>query len=140
MSDHDEISDLNIRHFKLSSGEEIVAIVLDTAEATDTQLDESTINVQRPMQIEVRTREDSIAFLFHEWQPMAKSQVCMINPFHVISHVECMDQIKEQYLKIVAFSADDPVEYDPSAFFDDDSEDELNITFDSTSSHGNTYH
>jgi len=140
MSDHDEINGLNIRHFKLSSGEEIVAIVLDTSEATDSQLDESIISVQRPMQIEVRTRGDSIAFLFHEWQPMAKSQVCMINPYHVISHVECMDQIKEQYLKIAAFSADDPVEYDPSAFYDEDAEDELNITFESTSNPGNTYH
>lgn len=137
MSDK-ELDELNIRHFKLSSGEEVVGIVVDTPSSSDGSED-PILTVQRPMLLETQTHPDRVMFLFHEWQPISKHDTCFINPFHVISHTECSNSVKEQYLHIALHTTDDPVEYADGLDFD---ESPLKIRFDGVddSSSGNTYH
>lgn len=99
----DEFDNVNIRHIKLSTGEELIGVVLtDTPDRTD------VLYVQKPMLIKTYTDSETISFLFYEWQPLAESDVCFINPLHIISHVECSAQVKEQYLHVVLNNPDPP--------------------------------
>lgn len=131
-----ELDELNIRHFKLSSGEEVVGIVVDTPASQDGNSD-PILTVQRPMLLETQTHSDRVMFLFHEWQPIAKYDTCFINPLHVISHTECSNPVKEQYLHIALHTGSDSAEYADEL----DSESPLRIRFDGVDDpSGNTYH
>ena len=102
-----DIEDLNIRHFKLSSGEEVVGLVLSDTEVKEVGLtDPSLITLNRPMRLECIEKPDTTMFLFHEYQPMSKYPYSFLNPVHVISHAECADEIKYQYLQVCMGSPD----------------------------------
>jgi hypothetical protein len=88
-----ELQDTNIRHFKLSSGEEIISIV--SGKSNDNML-----VLEHPMCVHFEVTETGFKFMFSTWQPMAKDDTCYINPIHIISHVECSDEIKERYIRM----------------------------------------
>jgi hypothetical protein len=135
-----ELNDVNIRHFKLSTGEELIAIVLDQAELEDSDRSSILMALQRPMKIRTVEQEHSISFLFYEWQPLAKTDVCFINPTHVISHVECDNSVKEQYINVcVNGDPQPPAEPMDSESTDLDSELD-NLSFDPSSNNKTTYH
>ena len=90
-----ELDDVNIRHIKLSTGEEIIGLVL-----ADEKLSSELLTVQRPMMIKTVQKNDSMSFLFYEWQPLSKTDTCFINPVHIVSHVECDNEVKGQYVQI----------------------------------------
>lgn len=90
-----ELDDVNIRHIKLSTGEEIIGLVL-----VDEKLSSELLTVQRPMMIKTIQKNDSMSFLFYEWQPLSKTDTCFINPMHIVSHVECDNEVKGQYVQI----------------------------------------
>lgn len=93
-----ELDDVNIRHFKLVSGEDIIGIVLSEEDIGSENYEHELITLQRPMEIKMVNTDSGASFIFYEWQPLAKTDVCFINPFHVISHVECDDDIKGDYI------------------------------------------
>ena len=105
MSDTPEdasLDNINIRHFKLSSGDDVVGIVVDPSEVEELGLDEALIVLSRPMRIEIIERTDRTIFLFHEWQPISKYPYCFVNPSHVVSHTECDEGTKHRYVRIAA--------------------------------------
>lgn len=87
-----ELDDVNIRHFKLASGEELVAYVRGE--------DDHMIVLESPMELHMSMRDQSQAFLFTKWQPLAKTEICSLNPMHIVSHVECDNDIKERYVRM----------------------------------------
>ena len=93
-----ELNEVNIRHFKLVSGEDIIAIVLTEEDVGSENYNHDIITVQRPMEIKMVNTDTGTSFVFYEWQPLAKTDICFVNPFHVISHVECDDDIKGEYI------------------------------------------
>lgn len=106
-----ELDDVNIRHIKLSTGEEIIGLVL-----IDEKMSDELLIVQKPMMIKSVQRNDSMSFLFYEWQPLSKTDTCFINPVHIVSHVECDNEVKGQYVQICMNS-----EFDlPSSLSDED--------------------
>lgn len=115
-----ELDDVNIRHIKLATGDELIAIVLSDEEIGE---ESELLMVQRPMMIQFKMDPDGISFVFYEWQPLSKDDTCFINPFHIVSHVECSNSIKEQYINVCLNSSDDHYEYDE----DDEYNDELPI-------------
>ena len=133
-----ELSDINIRHLKLSTGEELISIVLDQQELVDSE-DQSSVELmvlQRPMKIHTVEKDDMMSFLFYEWQPLSKSDICYLNPMHVVSHVECDDQVKGQYIN-VCVNGDSILPSEPS----DDIESELDdMMVENVSTSGPTYH
>jgi len=132
-----ELNDINIRHFKLSTGEELISIVLDQQELLDSEDRSPELMVlQRPMKIQTVEKDDMLSFLFYEWQPLSKGDTCYINPMHIVSHVECDNQVKGQYIN-VCVNGDSPLPSEPS----DDLESELdNMMIDDAPSYGPTYH
>lgn len=104
-----ELQDVNIRHIKLVSGEQLIAIIHDQDTESDLMM------VQKPMLIKMSSHESGTTFVFYDWQPLAKTDTCFINPFHIVSHVECVDDIKEQYIKAcmnTSSDSDTDYEYD----------------------------
>ena len=131
MSEDVDWSEINIRHFKLSSGVDIIGMVIDPNDLEDdSMIDENMIILNRPMAVDVIEKSDRTMFLFNEWQPLSKHTHCFVNAFHVLSHTECSDDIKEQYIRVAVSSGADAL----------DTEDELeddgmpNIKIDSTGS------
>ena len=116
-----ELDDTNIRHFKLSSGEEVVAVV--AGKVTD-----KMITLEHAMRVHILLTETGYKFMFSVWQPMSKDDTCQLNPMHIISHVECANDIKERYVRMC-------IQQDQSDNTDDDNEfatdDEFDEHFDS---------
>lgn len=134
-----ELNDVNIRHLKLSTGEELIAIVLDQEEMEESDRSNNLMVLQRPMKIRTVEQEQSISFLFYEWQPLSKSDVCYVNPIHIVSHVECDNSVKGQYINVCVNGDPQP----PSEPMDSESDlnSELdNLMIDDPPSYGPTYH
>lgn len=87
-----ELSDIDIRHFKLSSGDEIISLVAKE--------EETAVILSQPMQMHSVINNQSQAYYFTDWQPMAKVNACAISKLHIISFVECADNVKEKYVRM----------------------------------------
>jgi hypothetical protein len=87
-----ELSDIDIRHFKLSSGDEIISLV--------SKDDTDVVVLQQPMKMHSNIGQNSQSYYFTEWQPMAKLNTCAISKLHIISFVECADDVKAKYVKM----------------------------------------
>ena len=87
-----ELNDVNIRHFKLSNGEELIALV----QGEQDQL----IKLESPMEVHREVRMNSQSFVFTRWLPLSKFDVCLLNPMHIVSHVECDNDVKERYVRM----------------------------------------
>lgn len=87
-----ELDEVNIRHFKLASGEELIAYVRGE--------DDHMIVLESPMELHSSMGESSQAFMFTKWMPLSKTDMCSLNPMHIVSHVECDNDIKERYVRM----------------------------------------
>ena len=87
-----ELNDVNIRHFKLSNGEELIALV----QGEEDQL----IKLESPMEVHREVRMNSQSFIFTKWLPLSKIDECLLNPMHIVSHVECDNDVKERYVRM----------------------------------------
>jgi len=131
-----ELNDVNIRHLKLSTGEELISIVLTNEEVSKEDAESDVVVLQRPMKIQTFEKDDMMSFLFYEWQPLSKGDTCYINPMHIVSHVECDNQVKGQYIN-VCVNGDSPLPSEPS----DDLDTELdNLMVEDAPSDKTTYH
>jgi len=108
-----ELNDVNIRHLKLSTGEELISIVLEQQELESQDQSPGLMVLQRPMKIQTFEKDNMMSFLFYEWQPLSKSDTCYINPMHIVSHVECDNQVKGQYIN-VCVNGNSPLPSEPS--------------------------
>jgi len=96
---NEDLDDINISHFKLGTGEDIIAIVLNEDSDDPNEDVDSLLRVQRPMEIKLMIDDDGNGmFMFYDWQPFSNSDTCMINPSHIISVVQCESSIKEEYI------------------------------------------
>lgn len=87
-----ELSDVDIRHFKFSSGDEVISMVAKE--------EENVIVLTQPMQMHSVINQQSQAYYFTDWQPMAKINACAVSKLHIISFVECADNVKEKYIQM----------------------------------------
>lgn len=122
-----ELDSTSIRHFKLSSGDEVIALVQGKTK-------ENMLIVECPMRVIVTLNDRGFKFVFTTWQPMAKDDICFINPLHIISYVECSNDIKEQYIRMCIGSVDN--ESDDHEHITDDHEEPPDESHDSLSAKG----
>lgn len=123
-----ELNDVNIRHIKLSTGDELIAIVLSDEETEN--VSSNLLVVQRPMRIRTVERDRAVSFLFYEWQPLSDDDVCYINPMHVVSHVECSNDVKGQYINVCVNGDIDETDEQQSDLFNTDSDFDLDSDLD----------
>lgn len=83
------IQSLNIRHFKLVNGDEIVALV-------SVKNDNNWI-LERPLVVSSNILG---SYQFSPWFPFSEAKVFKILKSHVIQHVPISDKAKESYVKL----------------------------------------
>jgi hypothetical protein len=88
----DELDDVDIRQFKLSSGDEIVGMVKAD--------DPTSVTVMQPLKLNSSNDEDFTSYSFVEWIPLSKEPICAISKLHIITFVECNNFIKEKYVRM----------------------------------------
>ena len=87
-----ELDDVDIRHFKLSSGEEILSLVVKE--------EDNTWVLSKPMQIHSIIDEDKQSCYFTQWLPLAKMSLCAVSRLHVVCAIECANDVKERYVRM----------------------------------------
>jgi hypothetical protein len=86
------LEELDVRHFKFVSGEEIVSCVISR--------NKDEYIIQMPLKIHVSTDNTKQHFFFTKWMPLADSDVCTINTTNIISQSSVADDMKYRYLTI----------------------------------------
>ena len=106
----EEAKSLNIHHFKMSTGDEIVALL--------SKKKDHNYVIEAPLVLVSVTTGDSYSYHFKEWFPLSDTDFIVLNKFHIVSHVEVDLNTKEQYLQtiinIATANYDEPDEYDIS--------------------------
>jgi len=83
---------VNIRHLKFVSGEEVIGIMSKDEDASWC--------LEKPLLLNMAPHPYKSTYFFSDWMPLAKEEVCTLNPSTIISHVECSDDIKERYIRV----------------------------------------
>lgn len=101
--DESPYSDLDIRHIRLSSGAEIIAMIGSLSDhlAPNTEMteeDETLLCLENPLQVHASITQKGQSFFFTRWLPLSKHDVCLISVMHIVTIVECSDSIKEKYV------------------------------------------
>jgi|TARA_R110000744_G_scaffold115670_3_gene216481 hypothetical protein len=84
----ESIKDIDIRHFKLTNGEDLICYVQSSTE--------HAFIVERPAV--VRLTSDGI-HTFGDWFPFSDKKMFKIMKKFVINHTEVVDETKESYIK-----------------------------------------
>ena len=84
----ESIKDIDIRHFKLTSGEELICYVQSSSE--------HAFIVERPAV--VRCASDG-TWTFGDWFPFSDKKMFKIMKRFVINHTEVVEETKESYIK-----------------------------------------
>lgn len=111
---NDELEDLNIRHLKLVSGDEVLALVRDI----DT--DRLNVIVERPLLIhnEIDTGSGIDRYFLSDYMPVSKSTIVHLSTMHIVAQCEVTLSVKDTYIKYcLNYESDGYVEKDGD--FDD---------------------
>lgn len=114
-----ELDEINIRHLKLTSGDELLAIV----NKYDRKL--GVIVVERPLVLNSFSLGGRESHYLADWMPVSKNNVVSIGIHHIVAHCEVTNNAKEAYIKFcLGQLEDDKMEPDddPYGDLDDDSE------------------
>lgn len=90
-----EYKDLNIRHFKLLNGEQIIALV--------SSKNEDNILVERPVSIQENVMG---GWRFSHWFPFSDSKMFKINKSNIMNHTEIENSLKGDYVRFVMTPVD----------------------------------
>lgn len=93
MSLRDEAESLDIRHFKLVTGDEIVALL--------SKVEGSSYITEVPLLLVQVNDGNAYSFQFKEWFPLSDANYVRFNKGHVIASQPTDLNTKEQYLKTV---------------------------------------
>ena len=88
-----EYEDLNIRHIKLVSGEEILALVSKVDSRRHLVL------VERPLAISCITMTSKESYYLSDWMPVSKEKLTAISATHIVAQAEVTDVAKEAYVR-----------------------------------------
>ena len=132
--DNEVYADLNIRQFKLTSGEDIIGLIAGVDKKT------AFILMERPLSlVHEILNDDQASIYFADWMPVSKSDVVQISPGHIVSQAEVNDKLKKAYIKwCLNYSKDDITSiHDYTDIGDDDSSalDYASIKVDSKTKH-----
>ena len=86
------LDELDVRHFKFISGDEIVSCVINQ--------NKDEYILQMPLQVHVTVEQSKQQFFFTKWMPLSKSDVCTINLSNVVSQSSVAEDMKYRYVSI----------------------------------------
>lgn len=104
------LDDIDIRVFKLTSGEEVISLV--------SKDENGFLSLESPLQVHKRVGKGSHAFAFSDWQPLGKTRgPVILNELHIVSTAFAEDEIKERYIRM---SLEIREQYDKNQLEDDE--------------------
>ena len=104
------LDDIDIRVFKLTSGEEVISLV--------SKDENGFLSLESPLQVHKRVGKGSHAFAFSDWQPLGKTRgPVLLNELHIVSTAFAEDEIKERYIRM---SLEIREQYDRNQLEDDE--------------------
>ena len=104
------LDDIDIRVFKLTSGEEVISLV--------SKDENGFLSLESPLQVHKRVGKGSHAFAFSDWQPLGKTrEPVILNEIHIVSTAFAEDEIKERYIRM---SLEIREQYDRNQLEDDE--------------------
>jgi hypothetical protein len=106
-----ELKSLNIRHFKLTSGDELIALVSSVDES------KRAVYVERPLLLRSNTVDDTDTYYLSDWMPASTEVLTAINILHIIAQSAINDQAKLSYIK---YCLEEPRGKATEDLFDDD--------------------
>jgi len=109
---------INIRQFKLSNGEEIIALVNE-------RTDNGEYIIERPFKISSGMVG---GFYFHPWFAFSSQKMFKLSKDKILYHVEIDEEIKSEYIKLAAESSS-PRSHSPRLRSKDDILEELQMEF-----------
>ena len=122
------LDNIDIRHFKLTNGDEIVGLVRGH--------DESQVFIEFPLLLNIISLSpEKEQYYYTEWMPMAGDQLIKVYFGSIVAQSKCTDQFKEQYIRTALRLKETPTNVLNE--MDDDFEDEV---FDSIMNAGKTIH
>ena len=122
------LDNIDIRHFKLMNGDEIVGLVRGH--------DESQVFIEFPLLLNIISLSpEKEQYYYTEWMPMAGDQLIKVYFGSIVAQSKCTDQFKEQYIRTALRLKETPTNVLNE--MDDDFEDEV---FDSIMSARKTIH
>jgi len=92
-----EADALNIVHFKLVSGDEVIALI------NKNRKEDSFMVIEEPLEL-IRVFSDSnssYSLSFQEWLPTSESRLARLNKSTVVAYTPCNLDTKENYLNTV---------------------------------------
>lgn len=81
------MEDLNIRHFKLTSGEELISLVQYS--------DENAFVLERPVQVKLNSLG---MYMYSPWFPFSNKKIFKLFKRHIVNHVEIEEDSKKHYI------------------------------------------
>ena len=87
------LNDIDIKVFKLSSGEEVISLV--------SSVDGDEYKLEFPLEVHKQVRQSTHAFAFSDWQPLGRPDLDVtLSKKHVISVAVAEDEVKERYIRM----------------------------------------
>lgn len=87
------LNDIDIKVFKLSSGEEVISLV--------SSVDGDEYKLEFPLEVHKQVRQSTHAFAFSDWQPLGRPDLDVtLSKTHVISVAIAEDEVKERYIRM----------------------------------------
>lgn len=88
-----ELEDVNIRHIKLVSGDEILALV----NKVDSR--RHLVYVERPLMLSSFNMGGKETYYLAEWMPVSKEELTAISAAHIVAQAEVNQNAKEAYIR-----------------------------------------
>lgn len=122
------LDNIDIRHFKLTNGDEIVGLVRGH--------DEIQVFIEFPLLLNIISLSpEKEQYYYTEWMPMAGDQLIKVYFGSIVAQSKCTEQFKEQYIRTALRLKETPTNVLNE--MDDDFEDEV---FDSIMNAGKIIH
>ena len=110
------LDNIDIRHFKLTNGDEIVGLVRGH--------DEVQVFIEFPLLLNIISLSpEKEQYYYTEWMPMAGDQLIKVYFGSIVAQSKCTDQFKEQYIRTALRLKETPTNVLNE--MDDDFEDEV---------------
>ena len=116
------LDEVNIRHFKLVSGDEILALV--------NTIEDNYCLVEQPLSLNVmHISEGKESYYFSEYMPLVKRDGPIILHMNsIVAHCEADDEFKEQYVRTCLKFRADPTVNEIDEGLEDDTEYDIEPT------------
>jgi len=116
-------TDLDIKHFKLASGDEVIGLIAGLKKTM------GVLYLEHPVRVEAGME----SFLMADYMPTAKDNIVAFSMTHVVAQSDVTESVKEAYINFCLKSAE--YQYDVEPYSDDWTEDEYDEDLDQLATH-----